>query len=99
MDEVDEIDENHMESNDAFAAYVIWINMKIIDVNQRILFGKYSNQLYFHDFWRLQKVDTKEKTDHPYIARNLDLRLNNWRTVILWIVCGKYYLQRHLKRI
>ena len=26
MDEVDEIDENHAESNDAFAAYVIKFN-------------------------------------------------------------------------
>ena len=35
MDEVDEIDENHMESNDAFAAYVIWIDMNVINTNHQ----------------------------------------------------------------
>ena len=31
MDEVDEIDENHVESNDAFAAYVIYFQNNIFN--------------------------------------------------------------------
>ena len=35
MDEVDEIDENHVESNDAFAAYVT-IFLINIEINEKI---------------------------------------------------------------
>ena len=47
MDEVDEIDENHMESNDAFAAYVIWIDMNVINTNHQ------SNVFILKKIWQI----------------------------------------------
>ena len=46
MDEVDEIDENHMESNDAFAAYVIWIDMNVINTNHQ-------SNIYLKKIWQI----------------------------------------------
>ena len=38
MDEVDEIDENHVESNDAFAAYVIYFQNNIFNDISIVIF-------------------------------------------------------------
>ena len=44
MDEVDEIDENHVESNDAFAAYVTILYNIIL----RNLYGSYKTMRFYH---------------------------------------------------
>ena len=39
MDEVDEIDENHAESNDAFAAYVIIFYRLLVMIDNILMLG------------------------------------------------------------
>ena len=81
MDEVDEIDENHVESNDAFAAYVIYFQNKIINdisiVSYLYLDINRVPKLTRNGICRLQKEATKERIDLQYIALNLVLLLNN----------------------
>ena len=80
MDEVDEIDENHVESNDAFAAYVIYFQNNIFNDISIVYFYLDINRapkITLNGICRLQKEATKERIDPQYIAQNLVLLLNN----------------------